>query len=122
MKPLHFFYPLLLTCFAVACVGADSATDATDASNAIEILAKQPSSKITHEDGWTIVSSMENGDRVYWFLAPNIDNVSPAIFKKMIINKDKNKQGFEIVSECDAPKQVCDDLMKKIKTLSEKYK
>jgi hypothetical protein len=122
MKPLHFIYPLLLSCFAVACVGTDSATETLNDAKVLESPVKQSSSKITHEDGWTIVSSMENGDRVYWFLAPDVDNVSPAMFKKTILNKDKSEQGFELVSKCDAPKQVCDDLMKQIKTLSEKYK
>jgi hypothetical protein len=121
MKPLKFIVPFFLFCFAVACIATESATAASNASNTLENLAKQPSSKITHDDGWTIVSGKENGERVYWFFAPDKANVSSAMFKKTILNKDKKKQGFEIVSKCDAPKQVCDDLMKQIKTLREKY-
>jgi hypothetical protein len=121
MKPVRFFLPLLLTCFVGACAGAENATGSSNAAGTFESLTKDPSSKTRHEDGWTIISSMEDGDRVYWFLAPDIDNVSPAMFKKIIFSKDKSKQGFEVVSKCDAPKQVCEDLMKQFKTLSGKY-
>jgi hypothetical protein len=122
MKPLNFIVPFFLSCFIVACAGADSTTGAPNASSTFETLTKGKASKTMHEDGWTIVSSMEDGDRVYWFFAPDINNVSPAMFKKTVFNKDKGKQGFEVVSECEAAKQVCDDLMKQFKTLSEKYK
>ncbi len=122
MKHLNFVVAFFLICFLVACAGSDSTTGSSNASNTYENLTKGPSSKTTHEDGWAIVSKMENGDRVYWFFAPDIDNVSPAMFKKTILIKDKSKQGFEVVSKCDAPIQVCDDLMKQFKTLSEKYK
>lgn len=121
MKHLNFIVPFFLTCFLVACAGTDSTTGSSDASNTFESLTKGPSPKTTHENGWAVVSKMENGERVYWFFAPDIDNVSPAMFKKTILNKDKSKQGFELVSKCDAPIQVCDDLMRQFKTLSEKY-
>ena len=122
MKHINFIVPFFMICFLVACAGPDSTTGSSNASNAFENLKKVPSSKTTHEEGWTIVSKMENGDRVYWFFAPDIDNSSPAMFKKTIFNKDKSKQGFEVVSKCDAPIQVCDELMRQFKTLSEKYK
>ena len=121
MKYLNFIVPFFLICFLVACTGTDSTTGSSTTSNTPENLTAGSSSKTTHENGWTIVSTMENDDRVYWFFAPDIDSVSPAMFKKTILNKDKSKQGFEVVSKCDAPKQVCDDLMKHFKTLSEKY-
>ena len=122
MKHLNFIVAFFLICFLVVCAGSDIATGSSNASNRYENLTKGPSSKTTHEAGWAIVSKMENGDRVYWFFAPDIDNVSPAMFKKTILIKDKSKQGFEVVSKCDAPIQVCDDLMKQFKILSEKYK
>jgi hypothetical protein len=122
MKYLNFIVPFFVSCFIVACAGTDSSTGSSSTSKKYENLAEGASSKTTHEDGWTIVSKMENGDRVYWFFAPDVDNVSPAMFKKTIFSKDKSKQGFETVSECEAAKQVCDDLMKQFKTLSEKYK
>lgn len=122
MKHLNFILPFFLIYFLIACAEPDSATVSSDASNTFENMTKGPSSTTTHEDGWTVVSKVENGDRVYWFFAPDIDNVSPAMFKKTIFNKDKSKQGFEVVSQCEATKQVCDDLMKQFKTLSEKYK
>ena len=122
MKHLNFVVSFFLIYFLVACAGTDSATGSSNSYNTLENLTKGSSSKSAHEDGWTIVSKMVNGDRVYWFFAPDIDNVSPAMFKKTILNKDKSKQGFEVVSKCDAPIQVCDELMRQFKALSEKYK
>ena len=85
-------------------------------------MTNNPSAKIAHEDGWTIVSKIESGDRVYWFLAPEVDNVSPAMFKKIIYTNVKSELETKTVSQCDAPKQTCDDLMKQFKILSEKHK
>lgn len=122
MKNLHYIFTLPLFVLLLACSGTDSKTGASGAGHSIDDLAKNPSAKITHEDGWSIVSKMENENRVYWFLAPEVDNVSPAMFKKIIYAGDKSELETETVSQCEAPKQTCDDLMKKFKKLSEKYK
>ena len=122
MKYLYYIitFPLFFT--LLACSGTDSKTDATGVGYSVEDLAIKPSAKITHEGGWTIISKIENGNRIYWFLAPEVDNVSPAMFKKIVYKKNKIELETETVSECDAPRQTCDDLMKKFKSLSEKYR
>jgi hypothetical protein len=122
MKHLHFILTLPLFFLLVACYGTDSKTGASAVDHSVEDLTKNQSAKITHEDGWTIVSKMENTDRVYWFLAPEVNNVSPAMFKKIIYTEKKSELETKTVSQCDAPKQTCDDLMEKFKSLSEKYK
>ncbi len=119
MRNLHFIITLALFFLLAACYGTDSKTGA---GHSIEELAKDSSAKITQEDGWTIVSKMENTDRVYWFLAPEVDNVSPAMFKKIIYTGDKSELETRTVSQCEAPKKTCDDLMKQFKNMSEKYK
>ena len=122
MKHLHYIITLPLFVFLVACSGTDSKTDASGVGHSVEELTKSPSAKITHEGGWTIISKIENGDRVYWFLAPEVDNVSPAMFKKIVYAENKSELETKTVSQCDAPRQTCDDLMNKFKNLSEKYK
>ena len=122
MKYLHFSVTLPLFILLVACSGTDGKTGASDVDDPVAGLTKNPSAEITHEDGWTIVSKIENGNRVYWFLAPELDNVSPGMFKKIIYTDNKSDLKTETVSECEAPKQTCDDLMKEFKNLSEKYK
>jgi hypothetical protein len=122
MKSFHYILSLPLFCFVVACSGPeDSATEDPKVYDSLEKLANDPEADISHEDGWAIVSKSENGDRVYWFLAPDVNNVSPAQFKKTIHVSDNNEKETRIVSQCEAPKQTCDDLMEKFKTLSEKY-
>ena len=122
MKHLHFIIAPALFFFLVACSGTDNKTDASGVDHSVEYLSNNPSANITHEDGWTIISKMENGDRVYWFLAPDVDNVSSALFKKVIHTGNKSELKTETVSQCDAPKQTCDDLMRQFKNLSEKFK
>ncbi len=122
MKHLYYIITLALFFILVACSGTDSKMDASGVGHSVEDLAKNPSAKIAHEGGWTIVSKIENGDRIYWFLAPEVDNVSPAMFKKIVYTKNKSELKTETVSQCDAPRQTCDDLMKEFKNLSEKYK
>jgi len=121
MKYLHHIITLSLFVFLVACYETNNKTDASGAGHSVADLTKNSSAKITHEEGWTIVSKIENGDRVYWFLAPEVDNVSPAMFKKIIYSGKNSELEFKTVSQCDAPKQTCDDFMKQFKTLSEKY-
>ena len=122
MTHLHFIVALAMFFFLVACSKTDDKTDAPGVDHSVEYLTNNSSAKITHEDGWTITSKIENGDRVYWFLAPEVDNVSSAVFKKIIYTGNKSELKTETVSQCDAPRQTCDDLMERFKTLSEKYK
>jgi len=79
------------------------------------------SASITHEDGWTIVSKEENGDHVYWFLAPDVNGASPAMFKKVINNSDKHEPRIKVISECEASKQLCEELAARFRNISEKY-
>ncbi len=122
MRHLYYIIALPLFFILVACSGTDSKTGATGAGHSVDDLAKNPSAQVSHESGWTIVSKIENGDRIYWFLAPEVDNVSPAMFKKIVYSKNKSDLETKTVSQCDAPRQICDDLMKEFKNLSKSYK
>ncbi|MCG6936861.1 MAG: hypothetical protein LJE83_01635 [Gammaproteobacteria bacterium] len=122
MKPLYIIILLLLFYSLVACSGTNGTTDTSNIYNKFENLTKEPAAEISHEGSWTIVSLSENGDRVYWFLAPEVEKVTPAMFKKTVHAGSKNKEETVIVSECEAPKQICDDLMKQFNSFSEKYK
>jgi hypothetical protein len=104
---------LVLFIFAVSCRNHDSVDNSETAADA--------SATITHEDGWTIISKEENGNLVYWFLAPDVDGVSPAMFKKVINTSDKSQPDIKIVSECEASKKLCDELNARFKEMSEKY-
>ena len=121
MKHLHLIIPFILSCSVVACNGTNGTSDPSNSYNKFDSLTKDSSAKFYHEDDRTIVSRTENGDRVYWFLAPDVDKATPAMFKKTVHATEKAQETVT-VSECEAPKQVCDDLMKRFKILSEKYK
>ena len=121
MRYLHYIFTLSLFIFLIGCFGADNKADNPGSNRSLDDLTESPTAKITHENGWTIVSKMEDNDRVYWFLAPEVDKTTPAMFKKTV-HVTENTRETVVVSECEAPKQVCDDLMEHFKTLSEKYK
>ena len=122
MNYLHYIITLPLFVFLVACSGDNSKTGLSGAGHLVEDITKSPSAKIDQDGGWTIVSKIEDGNRVYWFLAPEVDNISPAMFKKTVFSYNKNELETKMISQCDAPKQTCDDLMKKFESLSAKYK
>jgi len=112
MKPARLIILALVIC-VVSCTNSDSVENMVPEADS--------TASITHEDGWTIVSKEENGDRVYWFIAPDVNGASPAMFKKMINTSDKNQPGIKIVSECEASKKLCDELNARFKEMSEKY-
>ncbi len=122
MKYLNYIIILPLFVFLIACSRTENKVEAPNVGHSLTSPTKNASSKIIHEGGWTIVSKVENGDRVYWFLAPEVNNVSPAMFKKIVYTGAKSELETKMVNQCDAPKQECDDLMSKFKSLSEKYK
>jgi hypothetical protein len=125
MKPLLGIILLITIYFVAGCSEPQDTTASVDSAviyNAFEDASKKPDASITHDGDWTVVSRMEKGDRVYWFVAPDVNKVSPALFRKTIHVDDKGGKEIVIVSNCEAPKQTCDDLMEKFKSLSEKYK
>lgn len=116
---------LIAIYFLTGCNEPQEATvsvDHTMTYDAVEEATKNTDASITRDGDWTIVSRPEKGDRVYWFVAPDIDKVSPALFKKTIHFDGKNTKQTLTVSKCEAPKQTCDNLMEQFKAMSEKYK
>jgi len=101
---------------------ATVSVDPTISYDAFEEMTKKPDASITHDGDWTVVTRTVKGDRVYWFVAPDVNKVSPALFKKTIHFENKNSKETLTVSKCEAPKKTCDQLMETFKILSEKYK
>ncbi|MFV9615074.1 MAG: hypothetical protein ACNYZG_03910 [Gammaproteobacteria bacterium] len=95
--------------------------DYSSVSETLEKLKKHPSSKISKQDGWLIVSLIENGNHVHWFFAPKENAAHPAVVKKTITVKDGSRETV-ILTLCEAPKQTCDDLIKQFKNINETYK
>lgn len=81
---------------------------------------EQVGTTIVREDGWAVVPRSVDGDREYWFVAPDIEGASPAVFKKRIHMQGSEKQ-TTIVSECEAPKATCERLMQQFEQISKNY-
>ena len=101
--------------------GNESAIDYSSVSDALEKLKKHPSSNVSQQGGWSIVSLIENGKHVIWFFAPKEHAAHPAVVKKMITVKDGGIETV-ILTLCEGPKQKCDDLIKQFKNINEIYK
>ncbi len=87
----------------------------SSAFEALEYLKKDPSAKINRQDGWSIVSLVEDGSHVVWFFAPEKNGVYPAVFKKTILGEQT-----KILTLCEAPKAECDSLRKQFKNINNK--
>ena len=90
-------------------------------AKALEKLKKQPSASISQRDGWTIISTLEDGKPVMWFFASEQHAAHPAMIKRSIVEKDGGKETL-IVSFCQAPKQTCDDLAREFNKLNQQFK
>ena len=121
MKILKIVFVLLILYSTNLLAVNESAVDYSSVSEALEKLKKHPSSKISQQDGWLIVSLIENGNHVFWFFAPKEHAAHPAVMKKTITVKDGGIETV-ILTLCEAPKQKCDDLIKQFKNINEIYK
>jgi hypothetical protein len=90
-------------------------------SETFEKLIKNPSSKISQQDGWSIVSLIEKGNHVHWFFAPKENAAHPAVVKKTITLKEGGSETV-ILTLCEAPKKKCDDLIRQFNNINEKFK
>ena len=125
MKHLLNIIALITIYFLTGCSEPQEAAisvDPTMTYDTFEEMTKAPDASITKDGDWTVVTKMEKGNRAYWFVAPDVNKVSPALFKKTIHLEDENSKQTLTVSKCQAPKQTCDELMEQFKTMSEKYK
>ena len=101
--------------------GNESTIDYSSVSDALEKLKKRPSSNVSQQSGWSIVSLVENGNHVIWYFAPKEHAAHPAVVKKTITVKDGGIETV-ILTLCEGPKQKCDDLIKQFKNINEIYK
>ena len=121
MKIFKAIFTVLIVYSASPLANNEGSANNPSVSSILEKLKKQPSSSISQQDGWTIVSATEEGNHVHWFFAPEEHAEYPAVFKKTITEK---KGGAEtiITTICDAPKAKCDALINQFKNMNEMYK
>ncbi len=122
MKPARIFTAFLLLIPGILVADNAVKVDEPSVYRAFEAIKNKTAATISHQDGWSIVSLTEKGNRVYWFLAPDEDNVTPALIKKTIHEKNNDIDEIVIVSECGAHKEKCEKLMKQFETISKGYK
>lgn len=121
MKIFKIISAVLITYSASLLAANESSINHPSVSTTLEMLKKQPSSIISQQGGWTIISLIENGKHVFWFFSPEENAAYPAVIKKTIIKKDGGIETI-ITTQCEAPKAKCDTLIKQFMNMNEAYK
>jgi hypothetical protein len=121
MKIFKIIFTILIVYSASLLADNEGYINHSSLSNTLKMLKKQPSSIIHQQGGWTIISLIENGNRVIWFFSPEEHAAYPAVFKKTIIKKNDGIETI-ITTQCEAPKAKCDALIKQFMNMNEAYK
>jgi hypothetical protein len=121
MKIFTIIFIVLIIYSASLLAANEGSINHPSVSNKLKMLKKQPSSIISQQGGWTIISLIENGNHVLWFFSPEEDATYPAVFKKTIIKKNGGIETI-ITTQCEAPKAKCDTLIKQFMNMNEAYK
>jgi len=122
MKRIPALFLSAMCFILLACNGTQNKASSPSIAQSVTKLTSDSSADITHKYGWTIVSKIENKNRIYWFLAPDVNGTSPALFKKTIYTDVDSELKTKTVSECEAPKKTCEELMLRYKELSDTYR
>ena len=86
------------------------------ASDAFEKLKADPSAVIRQEQGWSIITLEKEVSFVSWFFPPEENGLRPAVFKKVIMANNGVIE-TKVISFCEAPKKVCDDVIKQFEAI-----
>ena len=86
-------------------------------SKAFEKLKAEPSAVISEKQGWTIISFEKEISFVFWFFAPKVNQVSPAVFKK-IIAPNNGVIETKIISLREASQAVCKEITQQFKNIN----
>ena len=121
MKIFKIIFTVLIIYSASLLAANEGSINHPSVSNTLKMLKKQPSSIISQQGGWTIISLIENGNHVLWFFSPEENAAYPAVIKKTIIKKNGGIETI-ITTQCEAPKAKCDALIKQFMNMNEAYK
>ena len=85
--------------------------------NTMTVLKNKKSANTRYQEGWTIISLIENNNHVSWFFSPKIHAAYPAVIKKSIASKGNGLE-TKIVTLCEAAKPECEKLLKQFKKIN----
>jgi hypothetical protein len=85
---------------------------------ALKALRQDPAAHISVENGWTIVSTTENGNMVLWSFTPAGHPAYPAAVKRELLKRD-GAIYIRMTALCEATQSDCDALIEGFKKLNE---
>jgi hypothetical protein len=107
---------------AALCLPADaSSIGYPTVAAALEALRKDPNAHFETRGGWTVVTTTEDGNSVFWSFSPEGDPSYPAAVKRTLIPKD-GAWYMDMAVLCGGPKAACDKLVEDFKRLNERMK
>jgi hypothetical protein len=118
--PMRLAAILLLALMTVTGHGAeDSDIGYPSPAAALAALKKNPDAQFSVMDGWTIVSTKENGNLVMWSFTPDGHPAHPAAVKRTMTRKD-GAWYLDMKVLCGGTKAHCDKLVEDFKQLNER--
>jgi hypothetical protein len=118
--PMRLAAILLLALMTVTGRGAeDSDIGYPSPAAALAALKKNPDAQFSVKDGWTIVSTKENGNLVMWSFTPEGHPAHPAAVKRTMTQKD-GAWYLDMKVLCGGTKAHCDKLVEDFKQLNER--
>ena len=119
----------LVICLMITIAFSDSpAAESEDSSigyesvaTALNELKQDPESKVTTQDGWTIIQSSGSGSMALWSFAPQYHPAYPAAVKRVVI-EEKGGVYIHMTALCEATKIECDKLIEQFKALNDQLR
>ena len=86
-------------------------------SAALEALSAKSGTKLTVQDGWTVIEDPADGLVTLWTFTPAGHPAYPSAVKRTLVNRDGGTH-MEMSVRCEAEKAPCDDLVRSFEELN----
>lgn len=114
----------LVFLLAISPSAADQASSIRDSkgfrsvSEALHEMSKNSASKISIQDGWTIIALVEKGNYVMWSFTPDSHSAHPSAVRREIVEKD-GQIYIAMQVLCESSKPSCDKLVQQFELLNQ---
>jgi hypothetical protein len=89
----------------------------THVADALEAVPKLPGAKVTHQDGWTVVS-VPKPEIAVWSFVPEGHEAYPAVVRRLVRKSDKGTF-LEMKVLCEGKKDACQKLTAQFQQMTE---
>jgi|GEM_PF-860482 len=124
MKLRYVVILLLITtpfCGSVASDAENSTIGYKSVAAALEALNQDSDSRVSLQEGWTIIQSRENDTTALWSFTPSSHPAHPAAVKRLTV-EENGAVYIRMTALCEASKIECDKLIEQFKALNDRVR